>query len=92
MKSLRFSVPAVILAGTIVFFFLFQHGPLQAQGRLPRAVAWEYKIIRTGLGGGDKALQEAGAQGWECVSFAFSGHSGTPNGECFVLKRPKAGP
>jgi hypothetical protein len=91
MKSFRFSILATSLLVGAALFVLFQHDSLQAQGRLPRSFAWEYKIIRTGVGGEDKNLQEAGAQGWECVGFAFNTNAGTTNGACFVLKRPKVG-
>jgi hypothetical protein len=91
MKSFRFSILAAFLLVGAAVFVLLQRDPLQAQGRLPRSSAWEYKIIRTGLGDEGKSLQEAGAQGWECVSFAFVTHAGATNGACFVLKRPKVG-
>jgi hypothetical protein len=91
MTRFRFSVLATFVL-LVALVALFRHDPLQAQGRLPRSVAWEYKIIHTDLGAGDKSLQEAGAQGWECVSFAFvTNTGGSPTGSAFLMKRPKVG-
>jgi hypothetical protein len=92
MKSIRFWILATFLLVSTGLLVMSQHEPLQAQGRrLPPSSPWEYKIIRTGAGGGQKSLEEAGEKGWECVGFAFSTSDGRTNGECFVLKRPKIG-
>ncbi|HEV3302723.1 MAG TPA: hypothetical protein VG055_23930 [Planctomycetaceae bacterium] len=89
MKSFRFSILALLLVGAALFV-LFERNPLEAQGR--PALVWEYQIIRLGASSAeqqDARLQEAGAQGWECVTFAFTTNGGTTNGMYFMLKRPK---
>jgi hypothetical protein len=90
MKSFQFSVLAMILLVGAALFVLFERNPLEAQG--PRALVWEYQIIRMGASTADQQdarLQEAGGQGWECVSLAFTTNGGATNGVYFVLKRQK---
>jgi hypothetical protein len=90
MKSFRFSILAMILLVGAALFVLFERNPLEAQGH--RALVWEYQIIRMGASTADQQdarLQEAGAQGWECVSLAFTNNGGATNGVYFVLKRQK---
>jgi hypothetical protein len=90
MKSFRFSILAMILLVGAALFVLFERNPLEAQGH--RALVWEYQIIRMGASTADQQdarLHEAGAQGWECVSLAFTTNGGATNGVYFVLKRQK---
>jgi hypothetical protein len=90
MKSFRFSILAMILLVGAALFVLFERNPLEAQGH--RALVWEYQIIRMGASTADQQdarLQEAGGQGWECVSLAFTTNGGATNGVYFVLKRQK---
>ena len=90
MKSFQFSVLAMILLVGAALFVLFERNPLEAQGQ--RALVWEYQIIRMGASTADQQdarLQEAGGQGWECVSLAFTTNGGATNGVYFVLKRQK---
>jgi len=90
MKSFRFSILAMILLVGAALFVLFERNPLEAQGR--PAIVWEYQIIRMGASTAeqqDARLQEAGGQGWECVSLAFTTNGGATNGVYFVLKRQK---
>jgi hypothetical protein len=91
VKSFRFSILAMFLLVGTALFVLFKHDPIHAQSGFPRPV-WEYRVVRTGLGGEERVLQEAGTQGWECVGFGFNTNGGATNGACFVLKRPKLGP
>ncbi|HEV8066250.1 MAG TPA: hypothetical protein VGP76_00845 [Planctomycetaceae bacterium] len=90
MKSFQFSILAMILLVGAALFVLFERNPLEAQGQ--RALVWEYQIIRMGASTADQQdarLQEAGGQGWECVSLAFTTNGGATNGVYFVLKRQK---
>jgi hypothetical protein len=91
MKSFRFSILAMFLLVGAALFVLFERSPLEAQGGRP-AIIWEHQVIRMGASTAeqqDARLQEASAQGWECVGLAFTTNGGTTNGVYFVLKRQK---
>jgi hypothetical protein len=88
MKSLRFSVVAlVVLLGAAITIAIEHSSAGSADnggGGAFKRPAWEHRIIfvqhKNLLDRDDKQLEErlnqAGADGWECVSIAFDSNTG----------------
>jgi hypothetical protein len=87
MKSLRFSVVALVLSLGAAITVAIQHSsagsPDNRLGAGVKRLAWEHRIIfvqhKNLHDRDDKQLEsrlnEAGADGWECVSIAFDSNS-----------------
>jgi hypothetical protein len=87
MKSLRFSVVALVVFIGAAITVAIQHssagGPDSRSGAASKRTAWEYRVVllqhKNVLDRDDKLLEgrlnEAGADGWECISIAFDSNT-----------------
>jgi hypothetical protein len=90
MRWLHWTFPVVVLLAAAAIAVCGQREPLQPEGRRPRI--WEYKVLETAphdVGGIEKRLQSAGADGWECVGLSFPSFNGSSAKGVLVLKRQK---
>ncbi len=96
MNSLRFSVVALFLLLGAAITVAIQHASAGSPDNpaASKRLAWEHRIVflqhKNLQDRDDKQLEsrlnEAGADGWECVSIAFDSNSGNIYA---VAKRPK---
>ena len=87
MKSLRFSVVALglLLGGALTVAVQHSSAGSQDSPAAPKRLTWEHRVIfvphKNLHDRDDKQLEsrlnEAGADGWECVSIAFDSNSGS---------------